>query len=354
MRKQSFSRECRNLLFATDESLAVNSDAVPDKSLVAWQEAIRILRIRARGLSRGRAVLRVLVTGATGQVGWELLRTLLPLGEVVVPERGQCDLALPESLGGLVDSVKPDVIVNAAAYTAVDKAEQEPELAMRINAAAPAELAAAARRHGALLVHYSTDYVFDGSKLGPYLEEDPPHPASSYGRSKLAGEDAVRHSGADHLIFRTSWVYASRGRNFLRTILRLGAEREELRVVADQIGAPTWARLAAEVTALALLKDLARRKNDRFESGTYHLAAAGETSWHGFASAIVHAASARGAALKCRTISPITTAEYPLPATRPANSRLSCAKLAERYGLEMPHWEQCLDLCLAELLPRQP
>jgi len=297
---------------------------------------------------------RILLTGATGQVGWELARTLMPLGEVLAPERGQCDLARPESLGAVVDAVRPNVIVNAAAYTLVDKAEQEPDLTMTINAAAPAELAVAARRHGALLVHYSTDYVFDGTKSGPYLEEDPPRPASSYGRSKLAGEEAVRASGADHLILRTSWVFAARGKNFLKTILRLAGEREELRVVADQFGAPTWARLAAEVTALALQQDLTRRKNNRFESGTFHLTAAGETSWHGFASAIVEAARARGATLKCRAIAPITTAGYPLPAARPANSRLSGARLAARYGLEMPRWERCMHLCLAELLPQLP
>ncbi len=297
---------------------------------------------------------RILLTGATGQVGWELARTLMPLGEVLAPERGQCDLARPESLGAVVDAVRPNVIVNAAAYTLVDKAEQEPDLAMTINAAAPAELAVAARRHGALLVHYSTDYVFDGTKSGPYLEEDPPRPASSYGRSKLAGEEAVRASGADHLILRTSWVFAARGKNFLKTILRLAGEREELRVVADQFGAPTWARLVAEVTALALQQDLTRRKNNRFESGTFHLTAAGETSWHGFASAIVEAARARGAMLKCRAIAPITTAGYPLPAARPANSRLSCARLAARYGLEMPRWERCMHLCLAKLLPQLP
>ncbi len=305
--------------------------------------------MRSLTLSNRPSTLRVLVTGATGQIGWELARTLMPLGEVVTPEHGQCDLSRPESLGALVDAVRPDVIVNAAAYTAVDKAEQEPDLAMTINAAAPAALAAAAHRRGALLVHYSTDYVFDGTKSGPYLEEDPPCPASVYGRSKLAGEEAVRASGADHLILRTSWVYAARGKNFLKTILRLASEREELRVVVDQFGAPNWARLVAEVTAQVLQQDLARRKNGRFESGTFHLTAAGETSWHGFASAIIEAARARGATLKCLAIVPITTSEYPLPATRPANSRLSGTSLATRYGLEMPSWERCMHLCLAEL-----
>ena len=293
----------------------------------------------------------ILLTGSTGQVGWELARTLMPLGQVVIPQRDRFDLAKPELLATLVDNIRPDVIVNTAAYTAVDMAEKEPELALAINAAAPAELAKAARRHGALLVHYSTDYVFDGKKSAAYSEEDAPNPASIYGRSKLAGEEAVRASGADHLIFRTSWVYAARGKNFLKTILRLAGEREELRIVSDQIGAPTWARLIAETTTLALQQDLARRKNNGFKSNTCNLTATGETSWHGFASAIVAGAQARGQPLKCRTITAITTAEYPLPAARPANSRLAGTRLRERYGLEMPDWDSCMQLCLAELFP---
>ena len=296
-------------------------------------------------------MLSILLIGSTGQVGWELARTLMPLGRVMVPERSQCDLSSLDTLTALVNALQPDVIVNAAAYTAVDKAEEETNLAMTVNARAPGALAAAARRHGALLVHYSTDYVFDGRKAGAYSEADAPNPDSVYGRSKLAGEEAVRAAGADHLIFRTSWVFAARGKNFLRTILRLAGEREELRIVADQFGAPTSARLIAEVTALVLQQDLARRKNGGFESGTFNLTAAGETSWHGFAGAIVTAARARGAELKCRTLVPITTAEYPLPAARPANSRLSGARLAERYGLNMPEWECCMHLCLAELFP---
>jgi dTDP-4-dehydrorhamnose reductase len=296
-------------------------------------------------------MLRILLIGSNGQVGWELARALLPLGRVLVPERNQCDLASLDTLTALVNSLRPDVIVNAAAYTAVDKAEGETNLAMTVNARAPGALAAAARRYGALLVHYSTDYVFDGKKAGAYSETDAPNPGSAYGRSKLAGEEAVRDAGADHLIFRTSWVYAARGKNFLRTILRLAAEREELRIVADQFGAPTWARLIAEVTALALQQDLARRKLGGFESGTFNLTAAGETSWHGFAGAIIAAARARGAKLMCSTVAPITTAEYPLPAARPANSRLAGGRLAERYGLAMPEWDDCVRLCVAELYP---
>jgi dTDP-4-dehydrorhamnose reductase len=292
---------------------------------------------------------RILLIGSTGQVGWELARALTPLGRVLIPERSQCDLARPDTLTALIDALRPDVIVNAAAYTAVDKAEEEGDLAMTINAHAPGVLAAAARRHGALLLHYSTDYVFDGKQARAYSEADTPGPAGAYARSKLAGEQAVRATGADYLIFRTSWVYAARGKNFLKTILRLAGEREELRIVADQIGAPTWARLIAEVTALALQQDLARRKHGGFENGTYHLTAAGETSWYGFATAIVTTARVFGADLKCHKVVPITTAEYPLPAARPANSRLSGAKLAARYGLEMPAWEDSMKLCLAEI-----
>jgi dTDP-4-dehydrorhamnose reductase len=294
---------------------------------------------------------RILLTGATGQIGWELGRCLLPLGEVVALNRSQCDLARPQDLAGIVDAVKPQVIVNAAAYTAVDKAEEEAEVAMTVNAAAPGELAKAARRHGALLVHYSTDYVFDGRNPDAYREDDKRNPLGAYGRSKLAGEDAVRASDADHLIFRTSWIYAARGRNFLKTILRLAGEREELRIVSDQCGAPTWARLVAEVTALVLARELQHGRMSGFESGTYHLTASGETSWHGFAREIVAGARERGADLKCRSVVPIATVDYPLPAARPANSRLSTARLTERFGLNLPGWQRCLALCLDELVP---
>ncbi|MGH8619777.1 MAG: dTDP-4-dehydrorhamnose reductase [Burkholderiales bacterium] len=295
--------------------------------------------------------MRILLTGATGQVGWELARTLMPLGKVIIADRTRCDLAQPRTLAAAVDEVRPDVIVNAAAYTAVDKAEDETALAMAVNAEAPGELAKAARRHGALLAHYSTDYVFDGGQYSPYRETDPTGPLGTYGRSKLAGEEAVAASGADHVIFRTSWVYAARGKNFLLTMLRLAREREQLRVVVDQFGAPTWARLIAETTALALQQDLARRHEGAFESALVHLTAAGSTSWHGFASAIVDAAREQGMPLQCREVIPITTAEYPLPSPRPANSRLAGDRLAQRYGLEMPAWEWCLHLCLAELQP---
>jgi len=291
----------------------------------------------------------ILLTGANGQVGWELARTLAPLGEVVAVTRERSDLLQHYALAALVDEVKPQVIVNAAAYTAVDQAEKEVDIAMKVNATAPAALADAARRHSALLVHYSTDYVFDGSKAAPYVETDQPNPQGSYARSKMAGEAAIRGSAADHLIFRTSWVYGARGKNFLRTILRLAGERETLRVVADQIGAPTWSRLIAETTALAVLQAMAARRAGSFDSAILNLTASGATSWHGFADAIVAAARERGMPLKCREVLPITTAEYPLPAARPANSRLSCRLLEERFGVQMPAWEQGMRLVMDDL-----
>ena len=290
----------------------------------------------------------ILLTGATGQVGWELARELAPLGKLVVPERSLCDLARPETLSALVDAVRPNVIVNAAAYTAVDKAETELALAMAINADAPGELAAAARRHGALMVHYSTDYIFDGRKATAYDEDDLPNPLSNYGRSKLAGEVAVRGAAGDYLIFRTSWVYAARGNNFLCTILRLAGERDALRIVADQWGAPTPASLIANTTAVVLGHDLDRRQRGEFESGTFQLTASGRTTWHGFATAIVMGAREQGRVLRCRDIVPISTAEYPLPAARPANSSLSCRRLEARYGVKLLSWESGLAQVLEE------
>ena len=289
--------------------------------------------------------MNILLTGKNGQVGWELQRALQPIGKVTACDHAGLDLADAAAVRRRLDEVRPDVIVNAAAYTAVDKAESEPEQANAVNAAAPALLAQEAARRGALLIHYSTDYVYDGAKAAPYVETDPTNPLGAYGRSKLAGEVGVQVSGADHLIFRTSWVYAARGANFLRTILRLAAEREELRIVADQIGAPTWARLIAEATAHALRQAMQERSGGKFASGVFHLAAAGETSWHGFASAIV---AGRGG-LRVKAVTPITTAEYPLPAPRPANSRLDTGAFRARFGLALPDWRDCLKLCLEEL-----
>ena len=289
--------------------------------------------------------MKILLFGKDGQVGWELQRTLLPLGRVAAFGHGELDLADAAAVRRKLDEVRPDVIVNAAAYTAVDKAECELELAGAVNAAAPALLAQAAAQRGALLIHYSTDYVYDGAKAAPYVETDPTGPLGAYGRSKLAGEEGIRAAGCDHLIFRTSWVYSARGANFLRTILRVAAEREELRVVADQIGAPTWARLIAEATAHALRQAMQERSGGKFASGVFHLAAAGETSWHGFASAIV---AGRGG-LRVKAVTPITTAEYPLPAPRPANSRLDTGAFRARFGLALPDWRDCLQLCLEEI-----
>jgi len=289
--------------------------------------------------------VNILLTGKNGQVGWELARTLLPLGHVTACGHGELELADAAAVRRKLDEVRPDVIVNAAAYTAVDKAESEPELAEAVNAAAPALLAQEAARRGALLIHYSTDYVYDGAKAAPYVETDPTGPLGAYGRSKLAGEAGIRAAGCDHLIFRTSWVYSVRGANFLRTILRVAAEREELRVVADQIGAPTWARLIAEATAHALRQAMQEPGSGKFASGVFHLTTAGETSWHGFASAIV----AGRDGLRVKAVTPITTAEYPLPAPRPANSRLDTGAFRARFGLALPDWRDCLQLCLEEI-----
>lgn len=283
---------------------------------------------------------RILLTGRNGQVGWELERTLAPLGEVSAHDRATLDLADPDRLRAAVRATRPDIIVNAAAYTAVDKAETEPDLAMAINGTAPGILAEEAKRLGALLVHYSTDYVFDGTQDAPYTEDDTPNPINEYGRSKLAGERAIAAVGGRHLILRTSWVYGLRGHNFLRTILRLVAERDQLRIVDDQIGAPTWSRMIAEATALML----AQRQTAH---GLFHLTSAGDTSWCGFAKAIVELTTARRPSQP--RLSPCTTADYPLPARRPANSRISGARLARETGLALPDWQAALAFCVADL-----
>ena len=296
--------------------------------------------------------MRMLVTGCNGQVGWELARCLQPLGEVMALGRAELDLADAPAIAACVARQRPDVIVNAAAYTAVDKAESESELAFRVNAAAPAALAKAAKACDALLVHYSTDYVFDGSRAGAYREDDATDPRSAYGRSKLAGEQAVAASGCRHLILRTQWVFGSHGGNFLRTILRLAREREQLRIVADQFGAPTAARLIADVTAQILGRQAVGLP---LVDGVYHLAAAGRTTWHAYASQVVdlaRRAPALADGLKVREIVPIATADYPLPAKRPANSVFDCGKLERAFGLRMPIWQHGVELCVAELAAR--
>jgi dTDP-4-dehydrorhamnose reductase len=245
----------------------------------------------------------------------------------------------------------PNVIVNAAAYTAVDRAETESARAFLINAEAPAIIAETCRKLDALLIHYSTDYIFDGKKTSSYTEEDRPNPINTYGQSKLTGERNIQISGSDYLIFRTSWVYAARGRNFLKTMLRLTKERQQLNIVADQIGAPTWARLIADTTAHALKQSMLERQQKRFIPDIYHLAASGETSWYGFATTIIELLQQlEDSETRNCLIKPITTADYPLPAKRPANSRLALDHLEHHFGVQMPNWEKSLILCLEELL----
>jgi dTDP-4-dehydrorhamnose reductase len=289
--------------------------------------------------------MKILLLGAGGQVGWELRETLRPLGEVTTTERnGPCDVALDltdlDALSALLDRVQPALIVNAAAYTAVDQAESEPELANQINAEVPALLGRWAAEHGALVTHYSTDYVFDGTKDGAYVETDTPNPLGVYGRTKLAGDEALISSGCDHLILRVSWVYGERGRNFLLTMQRLMAERDALNIVDDQIGAPTWCRRIAETTGSALGRLLGSEAARRTLGGLYHLAPAGETSWFGFASAIRDAGG-----FDCK-LTPITTAEYPTPAARPANSRLDTGRLQQAFRTIPSTWNDDFADCL--------
>ena len=292
--------------------------------------------------------MKILLLGPHGQVGWELQRSLAPLGEVVLAERRQADLANPESLRACVQSVRPTVIVNAAAHTAVDKAESEPDLAQAINATAPRVLADEARRLGTLLVHYSTDYVFDGSGDQARDESAATGPLSVYGHSKLAGEQAIVASGCQHLIFRTSWVYAARGGNFAKTMLRLAAERDSLNVIEVQIGAPTGADLIADVSAHAIRATLA----DPSRSGLYHLVAAGQTSWFGYARHVIERARAMGRPIQVASgrIQPIPTSAYPTPAQRPLNSRLSTQRLQSRFDLHLPHWQVGVNRMLDEIL----
>ena len=294
--------------------------------------------------------MRILLLGANGQLGRELRRSLAPLGELVsatssgILDEGRCECADfrdPGALPALVERIAPAVVVNAAAHTAVDRAEQERELSFRVNAEAPAALAAACRDRGVRFVHYSTDYVFDGRGTRPYREDDATSPLGAYGASKLAGEEAIRASGADAMIFRTAWVYASHGHNFLRTMLRVGGERDELRVVADQVGTPTPAALIADVTARVLRQPPL--------AGTWHLTAAGQTSWHGFAEAIFAGAVARGLLPRAPKVEAITTADYPTPAARPAYSVLDTSALQRDFGIVLPDWQEGLARMLDEL-----
>jgi dTDP-4-dehydrorhamnose reductase len=296
---------------------------------------------------------RFFITGANGQLGFELQRALAPLGEVTACGRDACDLSTPDSIRAAVRAAKPDVIFSAGAYTAVDKAESEPELARAVNATAPGILGEEAAKLGALVIHYSTDYVFDGTKTGAYSEEDVTNPLGVYGKTKLAGEEALAASGAGHLIFRTSWVFGAHGKNFLKTILRLASTRDELRIVADQIGAPTGAALLADASAHIAARYL-RDGMENFPFGLYHLAAAGETSWHGFAQHIVAKATAADLKLQAtlERILPITTPEFPTPAARPANSLLDTTKFRTTFGLQLPDWTHGVDQVLDVILEK--
>ena len=298
--------------------------------------------------------MKILLLGKNGQVGWELQRSLAPLGEVLALDRHSTeycgDLTQPEQLVQTVLAYKPDFIVNAAAYTAVDRAESEPELAMVLNADAPAALAKAAAQVGAWLVHYSTDYVFDGSGTHARQEGEGTGPLSVYGQTKLDGEKTIVASGCKYLIFRTGWVYAARGGNFAKTMLRLAQEREKLTVINDQHGAPTGADLIADVTAHAIRR-LLNTQNISF-SGVYHLVAAGETTWHGYASYVIEKAKTirPDLEIKASEVAPVPTSAFPTPATRPLNSRLCTTKLKQAFGLVLPPWQQGVDRMLAEIL----
>ncbi|WP_152227007.1 dTDP-4-dehydrorhamnose reductase [Pseudomonas sp. SCB32] len=292
----------------------------------------------------------ILILGANGQVGWELQRALAPLGRLIVCDRQRGNLEDLTGLRALVRTERPSIIVNAAAYTAVDKAEADSDRARRVNAEAVGLLAELAVELDAWLVHYSTDYVFDGSGSEPFREDDPTGPLNIYGQTKLEGEQAILRSGCRHLIFRTSWVYASRGANFAKTMLRLAADREELRVIDDQVGAPTSAELIADVTAQALAQ-LLHRPDARSLAGVYHLTADGAVSWHGYARFVIEQAARLGLPLRTlpERVLPIPTREYPLPATRPHNSRLDTRKLRTTFSLTLPTWETHVTRMLVEL-----
>jgi len=298
--------------------------------------------------------MKILLFGKDGQVGWELQRALAPLGKVIALTRQQLDLGSPDAIRTALRQHRPDIIVNPAAYTAVDKAESEPDLAQAVNSTAPGILAEEAKLSDALLVHYSTDYVFDGCKAAPYTEHDTPNPQSVYGKTKLAGEQAIQAVGGRHLILRTSWVYGVHGGNFVKTVLRLARERDSLRIVNDQFGAPTWARLLAQSTSNMLQQLMLRPEDSKL--GLYHLTAAGSTNWYDYAQEIVRLARLHDRALRDKplAIQGIPTREYPLPAVRPANSVLATEKIRSAFGLSLPQWEEDLAKCLQLLLATPP
>ncbi len=294
--------------------------------------------------------MKILVTGKNGQVGHELMKTLAPLGKVTGVDLKECDLSQSAAIDVLLERVKPDIIVNPAAYTEVDKAESEPTIAHAVNAQAPKILARYAARHNIPIIHFSTDYVFDGTKAEPYLEDDEANPKSVYGKTKWLGEEAVRKMAAKHIIIRTSWVFGSHGVNFLKTMLKLAQERDKLSVVSDQYGAPTSAALLAEAVA-QIIRELNEPGSYR-KYGTYHVATTGETTWHGYAQAVVEKANKLGMVTKidAREIKPISSKEYPMPAVRPANSRLDTAKVRTVFSVRLPKWQDEVEKVLRELV----
>lgn len=302
-----------------------------------------------------RNPLRILIIGSQGQVAWELQQTVASLGQVVVADRMhsqvKVDLEQPNSIRNTIDSVKPDVIINAAAYTAVDKAETEKDAAYAVNAEAPGVIAEVASQYQALLIHYSTDYVFPGNSDKPYVEDDVKQPVNYYGETKLKGEQAIQQCGIPHLIFRTSWVYANRGHNFLLTMLRLMKEREQLSVVDDQVGSPTLARQIAEVTAMVIAQSIKNGNLSTVESGVYHLTSSGETSWCGFARKIQELARENGLLpAECATIEPIDSASFPSVAARPQYSVMNTDKLYRQFSLRIPDWQLGLEQCINSMV----
>lgn len=299
--------------------------------------------------------MKILLFGKDGQVGWELQRSLAPLGEIVACGRRNIDLADLDGIRRLIRQQQPDFIVNAAAYTAVDKAENEPEVANTINRDAPGAMAEEAAKHGAWLIHYSTDYVFDGEKKSPYTETDAANPLNVYGVTKLAGEEMIRSSKCSHLIFRSSWVFSEFGANFPLAILHRAKERDRLDVVDDCIGAPTCAAFMADVTALAIYRLFHDAETARTASGTYHLTAAGETSWYEYAKFLVGCAKSKGVSVLAteKTIFPINSTKYPMSARRPKNSRLDCSKLTSHFGVTLPRWEARVERLITKLIRKQ-
>ncbi len=290
---------------------------------------------------------KILITGKDGQVGWELQRTLATHGTIIALDRHSLDLAHPANIRHAINDIKPDLIINTAAYTAVDKAETDREMALAINGKAPEILAEEAKKQGAILIHFSTDYIFDGTSTQPYSETDLPAPLNAYGHTKLLGEQAIQSIGGSYLILRTSWIYGARGKNFLLTMQRLAKERDALKIVGDQIGTPTWSRMLAEATAHIATKAL-QKNTDSHLWGLYHLTSSGQTSWYAFAKAILESCQRRNPAFRMPKLDQITTAEYPLPAKRPHFSVLSNAKILKTFGVQMPPWQAALELCMDE------